>query len=235
MTNIFYAVIYKQIFSIKKNALFTLMMIQYTILFTIVIFLSNNSILDSVQNVYYYIIYVHVPCSWLSILIYVVASILSLVHIIKRDPLLFSKIGFLIELCIVYTIISIVTGSIWGSTTWGTYWVWDARLTTMLIHLVVQVLLLGFFSKIQNMPEMHKYISFAVLIGLMNLILVKWSVEWWTTLHQGATFSSTTVETNGIISTLLLLSFLSLCTNSLYNFLIKVKVIKIKRKYLYKL
>lgn len=130
------------------------------------------------------IMYIHVPCSWGAMAIYFLMAIVSGYGFIKQVPLctVITKSMAPIGLCLCLT--SLITGSIWGKPTWGTWWVWDARLTSMLILalLYVAYLLLTYTPSFQN----DKIAGFMILIGSLNLPIIKWSVEWWHTLHQPA-------------------------------------------------
>lgn len=130
------------------------------------------------------IMYVHVPCSWGAMATYFLMAILSAYGVIKQLPLcaILTKSMAPIGFCL--CIISLITGSIWGKPTWGTWWVWDARLTSMLILALLYgaYLLLTF----QGTSQAEKVGGIIILIGSINLPIIKWSVNWWHTLHQPA-------------------------------------------------
>ena len=132
------------------------------------------------------IMYIHVPLAWVSLLAYIMIFFFSLIYIIWKFPLfiLIAKeipiIGFS------FTLITLVTGSLWGKPTWGTYWVWDARLTSFLVLLFIYMGLI-FLEKAFKFSN-NGDISFAYLsiIGAINIPVIKFSVDWWNTLHQPA-------------------------------------------------
>ncbi|WP_032113004.1 heme ABC transporter permease CcmC [Candidatus Paracaedibacter symbiosus] len=130
------------------------------------------------------IMYLHVPCSWGAMATYFLMAIISGYGFIKQVPLasLVTKAMAPIGLCL--CLISLITGSIWGKPTWGAWWVWDARLTSMLILglLYLAYLLLTHTGVSQN----DRIAGFIVIIGSINLPIIKWSVDWWHTLHQPA-------------------------------------------------
>lgn len=173
---------------------------------------------DYHQGEVFKILYVHVPSAWLALLLYAFMGFLSLVYLVTKAPvvaLLSKSVAFV---GVTMTTICLLTGALWGKPTWGTYWVWDARLTSMalLFFLYVGYIFLGrAFSR----PEVGwKMASFIGFIGLLNLPVIKWSVEWWYTLHQPATFfklSGTSADQAMIPALVIIFSALSLYTLSL--------------------
>ncbi len=144
---------------------------------------------DYLQANSYRIIFVHVPLASLALSIYTLMALLSisfLVWKIKTANLLaqaIAPIGF--WACV----LSLITGSIWAKPTWGTYWVWDARLTSMLILAFLYAGVIALFSAFEHTANRGKAGAILSIIGVVNLPIIKYSVEWWNTLHQGATFS----------------------------------------------
>ena len=144
------------------------------------------------------IMYIHVPASWLALGIYAFMGLSSIGGFIWRHSLgfVFTRAAWPIGFCM--GVISLLTGSIWGKPMWGTWWVWDARLTSMLVlvllYLAYGVLMqaahTGYGSTAKrpliSQEELHKRGSILVCIGLLNLPIIKFSVEWWSTLHQPA-------------------------------------------------
>lgn len=132
------------------------------------------------------IMYVHVPASWGALGIYTIMAILSAWGFITRAPMLHLITKSIAPIGLAYTIISLGTGSIWGKPTWGTWWVWDARLTSMLLLLF---LYLGYWSIVAAIEDEEKGLEAGALIaivGWINIPIIKWSVDWWHTLHQPA-------------------------------------------------
>jgi heme exporter protein C len=161
------------------------LMIASMILLSIGLFFSFlASPADYQQGETVRIMYIHVPCSWGAMAAYFLMAAVSGYGFIKRSPLAFviTKSIAPIGLCLCF--ISLATGSIWGKPTWGTWWVWDARLTSMLILALFYIayFLLTTTYSFQN----ERIASFIVIIGSINLPVIKWSVEWWNTLHQPA-------------------------------------------------
>ena len=148
----------------------------------LIIFLEN----DYYQGISFKIMFIHVPTAWLSLAIFLVMGVSSIVGLIFKSPTAFTVARSLSPIGLIMSIIVLVTGSIWGNLTWGAYWVWDARLTSMLILAFIylgHILLLNSFEHFQKADFAA---SILAIIGLVNLPIVKFSVDWWTTLHQGS-------------------------------------------------
>ena len=128
--------------------------------------------------------YVHVPSAWISLGIFSLIAFLSiLVFIFKNRNLIiiaksFAPSGF------VFTLIALVTGSIWGKPTWGTWWAWDARITTMLILGLFYLMYLLAWRIFEDRNSVVKITSLISIIGAINIPIIKFSVDWWNTLHQ---------------------------------------------------
>jgi len=186
---------------------------------------------DYIQGDSVRIMYVHVPSSFISLgcfgLIGII-SILNLIFKIKFIPLAgksLSPVGAL------FTLISIVTGSLWGKPTWGIWWVWDARLTSMLVLLFFYILYILVWKYISDYNKANKISSLVAIVGLFNLPVIKYSVDWWSTLHQPSSITLTSVPT--IHYSMLIPFFIMLVGMLLYAFIIflikyKNEVIKFK-------
>jgi heme exporter protein C len=129
------------------------------------------------------IMYVHVPASWMALGLYTLMACLSLAGLITRLPILFLLSKSFVLTGVIFTLISLVTGSIWGVPTWGTWWVWDARLTSMLILLFLYS---GYWMMAAYGEKTLPSASIFLVIGWVNIPIIKWSVTWWYTLHQPA-------------------------------------------------
>lgn len=144
---------------------------------------------DIQQSYYYIIIYIHIPSAWLCILIYIIITITSILFLINKNPLINIITISGLTIGFIFTIITLITGALWGKPMWGTFWVWDARLTS------VAVLALLYFINILinylSISTINKYniISIFIIIGLINIPIIKLSVEWWNTLHQSSSIS----------------------------------------------
>jgi heme exporter protein CcmC len=138
---------------------------------------------DFQQGENYRIIYVHVPAAWMSLLIYIAMAISSVLFLLTKHPLfqLFSKTGAKIGAS--FTLFTLVTGGFWGKPMWGTFWVWDARLTSVLILFFIYPGALRFQEFSADVA------SISICIGPINIPIIKFSVNWWNTLHQPSSIS----------------------------------------------
>lgn len=142
---------------------------------------------DYQQGESYRIIFVHVPSAWLSLFIYVVmagASAIALVWRIKLAEVVAIESA---PIGASFTFLALVTGSLWGKPMWGTYWVWDARLTSELILLFLYFGVIGLNAAIEDRRTASRACGLFAIVGVVNIPIIHYSVEWWNTLHQGPT------------------------------------------------
>ena len=177
------------------------------------------------------ILYVHVPSAWLSLMIFSVIVLVSLLVFAFKMKTLFILSKSIAPLGLMFTLLAISTGAIWGRPTWGTWWAWDARLTSMVV-LAIFYLLYIFNYKYNTSSNMMKIGSVIAIVGSLNLPIIKYSVDWWNTLHQPA---SITLTKSTIAPSMLLPLFVMLLVFLLYSALIflmkyKIEIIKIKNK-----
>ena len=135
------------------------------------------------------IMYVHVPSAWLALLTYAIMTLYSIAALAFRIPF-----GFIINSAVapigaVFTMICIISGSLWGKPMWGTWWVWDARLTSVAILFIIYLVIIFMNLSFENRIVREKVVAIFILVGSVNLPIVKFSVDWWNTLHQTATIS----------------------------------------------
>ena len=135
------------------------------------------------------IMYVHVPAAWISLGIFSSITFLSLSGYIIKNRNFFLIAKSLAPSGLVFNIIALVTGSIWGKPTWGTWWAWDARITSMLILALFYLIYLLAWRIYENRNEVHKITSIILIIGVINVPIIKFSVDWWNTLHQPASIN----------------------------------------------
>lgn len=144
---------------------------------------------DYQQGDAFRIIYLHVPAAFMSLAIYAYMSFLALLVLVWRIKMA----GLLMSQCAligaVMTFLALATGSIWGKPMWGTWWIWDARLTSELILLFLYLGILGTHSAIQNQTQKYKAIAIVTLVGFVDIPIIHYSVYWWNTLHQGSSLS----------------------------------------------
>ena len=179
------------------------------------------------------IMYVHVPSAWIGLASFTsiaLLSILSFIFKIKNLNLITKSIA---PIGLLFTCLAIITGSLWGQPTWGTWWVWDARITSMVILSIFYILLILAHKLIKKEDKANKVSNIIAIIGLVNIPVIKYSVDWWNTLHQPASIKLD--GTSSIHSSMLLPLMLMLLVLLLYCALIllmkyKTEIIRIKKK-----
>ena len=179
------------------------------------------------------IMYVHVPAAWISLGIFSSITFLSVSGFIFKNKNLFLISKSLAPSGFVFNIIALVTGSIWGKPTWGTWWAWDARITSMLILAIFYLLYLVSWRIYEDNEKVLKITTLITIFGIINIPIIKYSVEWWNTLHQPASInilSKSTIHTSMLIPLILMTAAFALF--SLLIFLVKynTELIKLKNK-----
>lgn len=132
------------------------------------------------------IMYVHVPAAWMALFIYVFVASLNGAYLVWKNPLSSIMAMKAAPIGALFTFICLVTGSLWGKPMWGSWWVWDARLTSMLILFFFYMALLLLYHAYDNKASASKMSAILSLVGLVNIPIIKFSVDWWNTLHQPA-------------------------------------------------
>ncbi|RPG62807.1 MAG: heme ABC transporter permease [Flavobacteriaceae bacterium TMED206] len=179
------------------------------------------------------IMYVHVPSAWIGLASFTVIalmSILSFIFKIKNLNLITKSIA---PIGLLFTCIAIITGSLWGQPTWGTWWAWDARITSMLVLSIFYILFILAHKLIENEDKANKVSNIIAIIGLINIPVIRYSVDWWNTLHQPSSIKLD--GTSSIHPSMLLPLMLMLLVLLLYCALIllmkyKTEIIRIKKK-----
>ena len=179
------------------------------------------------------IMYVHVPSAWIGLSIFSIIAISTILNFVFKIKHLFLLIKSLAPIGLLFTCLAIITGSIWGQPTWGTWWAWDARLTSMLVLMLFYIFFILSFKFFRNKESLPKILSFISILGIINIPIIKYSVEWWSTLHQPASIKL--LGTSSIHSSMLIPLFLMLLVLLLYCALIflmkyKTEIIKIKKQ-----
>ena len=179
---------------------------------------------DYLQGETVRIMYVHVPCAWFSLMIYSLIATCSVFALVFKHTLAYiiSRASAPIGAC--FTLATLFTGSIWGKPTWGTWWVWDARLTSELILFFIYIGLIIIHNSYDNKNKGDRYAAILAIIGIVNLPVIKWSVDWWNTLHQPASiskFSSPSIDSSMMVP-------LFIMTLSLFFFFISILLIRIR-------
>jgi heme exporter protein C len=142
---------------------------------------------DYQQGDAFRILYVHVPCAFLSVGLYAFLGFLALLLLVWQIKLAGIMMRFVAQLGASMTFLALVTGSIWGKPMWGAWWVWDARLTSELILLLLYISILATSHAFQEKDRGDKIVAILCLVGLVDLPIIHYSVYWWNTLHQGST------------------------------------------------
>ena len=228
-SNIFYWI--EKLISFINSIFFILLIValSFALIFSPPDYLQG----DSVR-----IMYVHVPSAWIGLASFTCIALLSIANFIFKTKNLIIIAKSIAPLGLMFTCLAIVTGSLWGQPTWGAWWVWDARLTSMVI---LALFYLGYIVshkfKLQD-DRANKISSIISIIGLINIPIIKYSVNWWNTLHQPASIklSGTSTIHSSMLMPLLLMFFVMLMYCALI-FLMKYKteIIRIKKKNLKRL
>ncbi|WP_395621115.1 heme ABC transporter permease [Dokdonella sp.] len=142
---------------------------------------------DYQQSDAYRIIFIHVPCAWMSLFAYIFMAANAFIAVVWRIKI--SEILAMTSAPVgaMFTAVTLLTGAIWGKPMWGTWWTWDARLTSELVLLFLYLGVIGLYSAIEDRRQAARAASFLGLIGIVNVPIVHFSVNWWNTLHQGST------------------------------------------------
>tara|TARA_A100001011_G_scaffold349931_1_gene388844 strand:- start:249 stop:956 length:708 start_codon:yes stop_codon:yes gene_type:complete len=179
------------------------------------------------------IMYVHVPSAWIGLACFSVIAFLSVVSFIFKAKHLNLINKSIAPVGMLFTSLAIITGSMWGQPTWGTWWVWDARLTSMLILLAFYIIYILSLKLIKNYELSIKIASLVSIIGAINIPIIKYSVDWWNTLHQPASIKidgSSSIHSSMLLPLLLmLLVFLIYCA-LIFLMKYKTEIIRIKKK-----
>ena len=177
---------FNQLTDIIIKPVFYLSMVTLAVGLIFALFLSPN---DYQQGLTVRIMYVHVPSAWLALLTFAIMTIYSIIALAFKIPF-----GFIINSAVapvgaLFTLTCLVTGSLWGKPMWGTWWVWDARLTSVAILFIMYLIIIIINFSFENRDVREKIVAVFVIIGSINLPIIKFSVDWWSTLHQPASIS----------------------------------------------
>tara|TARA_B100001013_G_scaffold321802_1_gene231928 strand:+ start:56 stop:763 length:708 start_codon:yes stop_codon:yes gene_type:complete len=179
------------------------------------------------------IMYVHVPSAWISLGIFSVISILSFGILIFKNKNFYLITKSLAPTGFVFNLIALVTGSIWGKPTWGTWWAWDARITSMLLLAVFYLIFILTWRIYENKDKAIKISSFVAILGLINIPIIKFSVDWWSTLHQPASVNllkDTTIHASMLLPLGIMTAAFTLFSLLIFLMKYNTELIKIKNK-----
>ena len=188
---------------------------------------------DYIQSDAVRIMYVHVPAAWISLGIFSSITLLSICGFVFKNKNFFLISKSLAPSGFVFNIIALVTGSIWGKPTWGTWWAWDARITSMLILALFYAMYLIVWRIYDRDEKVYKISTFITILGIINVPIIKYSVDWWNTLHQPASINILTKSS--IHSSMLYPLMIMTAAFALFSLLIflmkyNTELIKIKNK-----
>jgi len=179
------------------------------------------------------IMYVHVPAAWISLGIFSSITVLSISGFIFKNKNFFLICKSLAPSGFVFNIIALVTGSIWGKPTWGTWWAWDARITSMLILALFYALYLISWRIYENEEKVFKISTFITILGIINVPIIKYSVDWWNTLHQPASInilSKSSIHSSMLYPLLIMTAAFALFSLLIFLMKYNTELIKIKKK-----
>ena len=179
------------------------------------------------------IMYVHVPAAWISLGIFSAITFLSIVGYIFKIRNFFLIAKSLAPSGLVFNIIALVTGSIWGKPTWGTWWAWDARITSMLILALFYIMYLVAWRIFEDNDKAFKVTSIITILGIINVPIIKYSVDWWNTLHQPASInilSKSTIHISMLFPLLTMTAAFALFSLLIFLMKYNTELIKIKNK-----
>ncbi len=145
--------------------------------------------LDYQQGLTVKIMYIHVPSAWLALLTYAIMTIYSILGLAFKISFSFIINKAIAPIGAVFTLLCLISGSMWGKPMWGTWWVWDARLTSVAILLIIYLIIIFLNQAFENREVREKTIAIFTILGSINLPIIKFSVDWWNTLHQPASVS----------------------------------------------
>lgn len=184
---------------------------------------------DYQQGDAFRIIYVHVPCAILSLLLYVAIAICSAIFLIWHLKIADMMAYCLAPLGAFFTLGALVTGAIWGKPMWGTWWVWDARLTSELILLFLYLGYIGLYHAIPSAKSAAKACAILAIVGVIDIPIIHYCVNWWNTLHQGATlsqFAKPSIESSMLIPLLSMITGLGFYTLTLLFVSLRTEIIR---------
>ena len=179
------------------------------------------------------IMYVHVPAAWISLGIFSSITFLSINGFIFKNKNFFLIAKSLAPSGFVFNIIALVTGAIWGKPTWGTWWAWDARITSMLILALFYAMYLISWRIYESKEKVFKITTFITILGIINIPIIKYSVEWWNTLHQPASInilSKSSIHSSMLFPLLIMTAAFALFSLLIFLMKYNTELIKIKNK-----
>lgn len=179
---------------------------------------------DFQQGEAYRIIFIHVPASWMSMFVYLVMAFWSAIGLAFNTRLSFMMARALAPTGAMFTFVALWTGALWGKPMWGAWWVWDARLTSELILLFLYIGVIALWAAIDDVRRADRAGSLLALIGVINVPIIYFSVQWWNTLHQGAT-----IKPSGTSMDAIMLQGMLLMAFAAWFYTIAVALVRVRR------
>jgi len=179
------------------------------------------------------IMYVHVPAAWITLGIFSTITLLSILGYIFKIKNFFLISKSLAPSGFIFNIIALVTGAIWGKPTWGTWWAWDARITSMFILALFYLMYLLAWRIYQDKEKVYKITSIICILGIINVPIIKYSVDWWNTLHQPASInilSKSTIHSSMLFPLIIMTAAFALFSLLIFLMKYNTELIKIKNK-----
>ena len=184
------------------------------------------------------IMYVHVPAAWIGLASFTSIAILSILNFIFKIKNLILITKSIAPIGFMFTCLAIITGAIWGQPTWGTYWAWDARITSMVALALFYFIFIMIHKFISEEEKANRISSFVAIIGLINIPIIKFSVNWWSTLHQPASIKisgESSIHSSMLMPLLLMFFVMILYCALIFLMKYKTEIIRIKKKNLNRL
>ena len=188
---------------------------------------------DYIQGDSVRIMYVHVPSAWIGLFSYTTIALLSILNFIFKIKNLNLITKSIAPIGLMFTCLAIITGSLWGQPTWGTWWAWDARITSMVILSIFYILYILAHKLIEKEDRANKISNIIAIIGLINIPVIKYSVDWWNTLHQPSSIKisgANYIHTSMLLPLMLMLLVLLLYCALIFLMKYKTEIIRIKKK-----
>ena len=179
------------------------------------------------------IMYIHVPAAWIGLASFSCIALLSILNFIFKIKYLKLITKSIAPIGLLFTCIALVTGSIWGKPTWGTFWAWDARITSMLILALFYISFIAIHKFISEEEKANKISSIVAAVGLINIPIIKYSVEWWSTLHQPASIKitgSSSIHSSMLMPLLLMFFVVIMYCALIFLMKYRTEIIRIKKK-----
>lgn len=197
--------------------------------FFIALFYIGTSPLDYQQGILVKILYLHVPCAWLSLLCYVAMAFFALAFLFTNNSFYGSALISMAPIGANFTALTLFCGAVWGSKSWGTWWAWDARLISELLLLFIYLAIIALHKNFNETQQADFAASILCLLGSINIPIIKFSVIWWNSLHQNATITMANNNIDALMLKALFSSAIFLCFTMSILFLLNLKLELLKR------